>query len=428
MAVAAQPRLIHSDPDVLGSVPVFAGTQVPVSSLWDYIKSGDTLAAFLEHFPTVRREQALAVLELARETVAGAPPEQVAAPVASPTQPLDRYSRQMKFPAIGAEGQEKLRASRVTLCGCGALGTVIANILARAGVGHLRIVDRDFIETSNLQRQVLFDEADIAANLPKAEAAARKLRQINSAIQVEPVVTDVDHTIVLELVHDADVILDGSDNFEVRYLLNDAAIKLNKPWVYGGAIGSHGQTMTIVPGQTPCLRCVIESSPQPGMAATCETAGVLAPIINIIASLQATEALKLLTGHPEAINRDLIYVDVWDNELRRFKIAKLKDTTDCPCCRHRRFDWLEGKEGAQTTSLCGRNAVQISHKSATSLKLVELARHLEGLGGQVALNKFLLKFSLDGFDFTVFPDGRAIIKGTSDVEKARTLYAKYIGH
>ncbi len=341
---------------------------------------------------------------------------------------LDRYSRQMKFPGMGEAGQRKLLASSVTLCGCGALGTVIANVLARAGVGRLRIIDRDFIETSNLQRQVLFDENDIAENLPKSEAAARKLRAVNSSIHIEAVVADVDHTNILDLVRDADLVMDGTDNFEVRYLINDAAVKLGKPWVYGGAIGSHGQTMTIIPGKTPCLRCVIEGAAPPGMAATCETAGVLSPIINIIASFQAAEALKILTGNLDAINKDLVYIDVWDNELRRFKIAKLKDTADCPCCKHRQFDWLDGKEGAHTTSLCGRNAVQIAHKSATGLSFAALAKNLEGVAGAVTHNRFLMKFTADGFDFTVFPDGRAIIKGTPDIDKARTLYAKYIGH
>src|SRR6516165_10202647 len=207
---------------------------------------------------------------------------------------LDRYSRQVRFPALGEAGQRRLLASRVTICGCGALGTVLANHLARAGVGRLRIVDRDFIETHNLQRQILFDEQDVEDNLPKAEAAARKLRLINSTIQIEPVVTDIDHTNILELVGDADLILDGTDNFEIRYLINDTAVKLNKPWVYGGCIGAHGQTMTILPGETPCLRCVFEAAPSPGEAGTCETAGVLGPIVNIVASFQATEAIKIL--------------------------------------------------------------------------------------------------------------------------------------
>jgi adenylyltransferase/sulfurtransferase len=340
---------------------------------------------------------------------------------------LERYSRQMRFPGIGEEGQRRLLASHVTLCGCGALGTVLANALVRGGVGHLRLIDRDFIETNNLQRQVLFDEHDVAENLPKAEAAARKLGAINSSVHVEPVVTDIDRTNILEVVGDADLILDGTDNFEIRYLINDAAVKLGKPWVYGGCIGSHGQTMTILPGETPCLRCVFEAAPAPGEAGTCETAGVLAPIVNIVASYQATEAFKILTGRREQINRDLIYIDVWDNVQRRIKISPLLGKVDCPCCRHRRFEWLEGEQGSHTTSLCGRNAVQVSHRTPAQLNFEELARHLETLG-EVSYNRFLLKFEVEGFQFTVFSDGRAIIKGTDDVDRARTLYAKYIGH
>jgi molybdopterin/thiamine biosynthesis adenylyltransferase len=340
---------------------------------------------------------------------------------------LERYSRQMRFFGIGEAGQRKLLDSHVTLCGCGALGTVLANALVRAGVGHLRLVDRDFIETHNLQRQVLFDEHDVAENLPKAEAAARKLGAINSSVFVEPVVTDIDRTNIVELCQDADIILDGTDNFEIRYLINDVAVKLGKPWVYGGSIGSHGQTMTIVPGETPCLRCVFEAAPAPGEAGTCETAGVLSPIVNIVASFQVAEAIKLLTGKRDKLNRELIYIDVWENIQRRIKIAPLLGKVDCPCCKHRRFEWLDGAHGAQTTSLCGRNAVQVAHRSATKLNFEDLAKHLEMLG-EVSYNRFLLKFVADGHEFTVFPDGRAIIKGTSDVDKARTLYAKYIGH
>lgn len=340
---------------------------------------------------------------------------------------LDRYSRQIRFYGVGEEGQQRLLNSHVTLCGCGALGTVLANALVRAGVGHLRLIDRDFIETSNLQRQVLFDEHDVAENLPKAEAAARKLGAINSSVHVEPVVTDIDRTNILELVQDADLILDGTDNFEIRYLINDAAVKLNKPWVYGGCIGGHGQVMTILPGETPCLRCVFEAAPSPGEAGTCETAGVLGPIVNIIASFQATEAIKILTGRRDKINRELTYFDVWENTIRRIKIAPLLGKVDCPCCGRRQFEWLEGAHGSQTTSLCGRNAVQVSQRSPAALNFEEMAGHLEKMG-EVSYNRFLLKFAVDGFEFTVFPDGRAIIKGTSDVDKARTLYAKYVGH
>ncbi len=341
---------------------------------------------------------------------------------------LERYSRQMRFPGMGEAGQRKLLESHVTLCGCGALGTVLANALVRAGVGHLRLVDRDFIETHNLQRQVLFDEHDVAENLPKAEAATRKLHAINSTVHVEPVVTDIDRTNIEDLVKDADLILDGTDNFEIRYLINDVAVKLGKPWIYGGSIGSHGQTMTILPGDTPCLRCVFEAAPNPGEAGTCETAGVLSPIVNIIASYQVTEAFKILTGQLDKINRDLIYVDVWENIGRRIKIAPLKGKVDCPCCGRRKFEWLDGEQGSQTTSLCGRNAVQVAHRHSSKLNFEEMATHLQMLGEEVSYNRFLLKFQTDGHEFTVFPDGRAIIKGTDDVEKARTLYAKYIGY
>src|SRR3989440_7369517 len=332
---------------------------------------------------------------------------------------LERYSRQMRFYGIGEAGQRKLLDSHVTLCGCGALGTVLANALVRAGVGHLRIVDRDFIETHNLQRQVLFDEHDVAENLPKAEAAARKLAAINSSVYVEPVVTDIDRTNILGLCQDADIILDGTDNFEIRYLINDVAVKLGKPWVYGGSIGSHGQTMTILPGQTPCLRCVFEAAPAPGEAGTCETAGVLAPIVSIIASFQVAECLKILTGQLDTINRELIYIDVWENITRRIKIAPLLGKVDCPCCKHKRFEWLEGEQGSQTTSLCGRNAVQISPPNGAKLNFEEMATHL-GKIGAVNFNRFLLKFDVDSYQFTVFPDGRAIIKGTNDPDKART--------
>src|ERR1051326_2063473 len=315
---------------------------------------------------------------------------------------LERYSRQMRFYGVGEEGQRRLLDSHVTLGGCGALGTVLANALVRAGVGHLRLIDRDFIETSNLQRQVLFDEHDVAENLPKAEAAARKLSAINSSVHVEPVVADIDRTNIEELVRDADLVLDGTDNFEIRYLINDVAVKLGKPWIYGGSIGSHGQTMTILPSETPCLRCVFEAAPAPGEAGTCETAGVLSPIVNIVSSFQATEAFKILTGRRQQINRELVYIDVWENVNRRIKIAPLLGKVDCPCCQHKRFEWLDGQQGSQTTSLCGRNAVQVAHRVASKLNFEEMASQLKTMGGDVSFNKFLLKFNAEGHEFTVF--------------------------
>jgi molybdopterin-synthase adenylyltransferase len=340
--------------------------------------------------------------------------------------PLDRYSRQIRFPQLGESGQRALLNSRVTLCGCGALGTVLANHLARAGVGMIRIIDRDFIETHNLQRQILFDEDDVASNLPKAEAAARKIRAINSSITVEPVVTDLDHTNILDLLGDADLILDGTDNFETRYLINDAAVKLDKPWIYGGVIGSEGQTMTIVPGKTPCLRCLIETAPPPGMTPTCDTAGVLGPAVAVIASFEAIEAIKLLAGKHDALNTHLIMVDVWDWTFRQLKVAGLVGKVDCPCCVRKNFEWLEGAMGSHTTTLCGRNAVQVAVRRGEPLDFRELAGRLNGIS-DVRHNAYMLRFATDGYEFTVFPDGRAIIKGTNDVTKARTLYSQYVG-
>jgi adenylyltransferase/sulfurtransferase len=340
--------------------------------------------------------------------------------------PIERYSRQVRFPMLGEAGQRKLMASKVTICGCGALGTVLANHLVRAGVGQIRIVDRDFIETHNLQRQILFDEQDVADNLPKAEAAARKLRLINSQVKIEPVVTDIDHTNILDLVSDADLILDGTDNFETRYLINDAAVKLNKPWVFGGVIGSEGQSMTIRPGLTPCIRCVVQDNPPPGMTPTCETAGVLGPAVSVVASFEAVEAIKLLSGAYDALNTELFVIDIWDWTFRRLKIKGLLGKVDCPCCKHRNFEWLDGALGSHTTTLCGRNAVQIATRRADQLNFAEMASRLASLA-EVRHNAFMLRFTAEGHEFTVFPDGRAIIKGTNDIAKARTLYAQFVG-
>lgn len=345
----------------------------------------------------------------------------------NPADPLDRYSRQIRFPGLGEAGQKRMMASRVTICGCGALGTVLANHLVRAGVGKVRVVDRDFIETHNLQRQILFDEQDVRDNLPKAEAAARKLRVINSQVEIEAVVTDIDHTNILDLVGDADLILDGTDNFETRYLINDAAVKLNKPWIFGGVIGSEGQTMTIIPGKTPCIRCLIETSPPPGMTPTCETAGVLGPAVAVIASFEAVEAIKILSGAHDVLNTELIMVDLWDWNFRRLKVAGLYGKVECPCCQKRNFEWLDGTLGSHTSTLCGRNAVQIATRRSEPLNFPEMSQRLAPLG-EVRHNAFMLKFNTEGFEFTVFPDGRAIIKGTNDIPKARTLYAQFVGN
>jgi molybdopterin/thiamine biosynthesis adenylyltransferase len=342
------------------------------------------------------------------------------------TPELNRYARQIRYPAFGEEGQRRLLASRVLVCGCGALGTVLANTLVRAGVGHVRIVDRDFIELNNLQRQVLFDEDDVAANLPKAIAAANKLRRINSQIEIEPIVADVDHTNIEQLCQGVDCIVDGTDNFEIRFLVNDVSLKHSIPWVYGGCLGCEGQSMTILPGETPCLRCLMADTPPPGTTPTCDTAGILAPIINVIASIQASEAIKILSGHREDISRMLTIVELWDNRIRQVKVAGLRETVDCPACRRREFPWLAGQRGSHTAVLCGRNAVQLTFPQRQPLSLESLAAKLAGVG-QITRNPFLLRLAVDDYLLTIFPDGRAIIGGTDDIATARTLYAKYIG-
>lgn len=341
---------------------------------------------------------------------------------------LERYSRQILFREIGEAGQRKVCGSRVLLCGCGALGSVLADGLTRAGVGFLRIVDRDFVELSNLQRQVLFDEADVAEGLPKAIAAGRKLARINSQVQLEPIVADINSQNILGFADGVDLIVDGMDNFETRFLINDTSLATGTPWIYGGCIGSHGQTMTIFPGETACLRCLIEAPPGAGAAETCDTAGILAPTINVIASLQIVAALKILSGHSEQIDPALTIVDVWDGTLRKMNTRNLRDQGRCPACVGGVREWLAGTRGSQTTVLCGRNAVQVSPAERAPVSLSDLADKLRGVG-DVAVNPFLLRLTVNSGEFvmTVFPDGRAIIKGTQEPAVARGLYARYVG-
>jgi adenylyltransferase/sulfurtransferase len=347
----------------------------------------------------------------------------------------DRYNRHVLFAPLGKEGQENICRATAVVAGCGALGTTIANALARAGVGNLRIIDRDFVEESNLHRQTLFDEQDCRENMPKAAAAERKLKQINSAIAITGLVTDINPSNVEQLIAGATVVVDGTDNFETRFVVNDACVKHGIPWVYGGAVGSSGMTMTIVPGQTPCLRCVFEDAPPPGMTPTCDTAGIIGTLPGVIGSIQATEALKLCAGRREAISTKLLSLDLWSGEIHQFSVAKARESGNCPCCKQRKFEFLEGQHASTNTSLCGRNAVQISPPKAGVLDLQALAAKLRAATGVsgVAVNKFLLRFSAAGneasrvLEITVFPDGRAIIKGTANIAEARTAYAKYVG-
>jgi molybdopterin-synthase adenylyltransferase len=338
---------------------------------------------------------------------------------------MDRYIRQMRFPPLCEEGQRRLSAARALICGCGALGSVIANTLVRAGVGAVRIVDRDFVELSNLARQALFDEADATAGMPKAVAAAEKLRGINSAVEIEPIVADVNHANIERLCDGVDVIVDGTDNFETRFLINDAAVKLRIPWIYGGCVGAEGQTMTILPGETPCLRCLMETCPPPGSTPTCDTAGILGPIAGLIASIEAMEAIKILSGNRDAVSRHLTVIDLWQNHIKQVDVSRLRDEVDCPTCKRGEYAWLSGREGGQTAVLCGRNAVQLSHPG-TSISLTDLAQRLAGVG-QITLNRYLLRLKVPPYEITLFSDGRAIISGTDDVTVARTIYAKYIG-
>lgn len=331
----------------------------------------------------------------------------------------ERYSRQILFPGIGEAGQQRLLDARVAVAGCGALGSFQAGALARAGVGFLRIIDRDYVELSNLQRQWLFDERDAEQALPKAAAAARKIAAINRDVQTEPVVADLTASNVADFFDDVDLILDGTDNFETRYLINDYAVDRGRPWIYGAAVGSYGITMPVVPARTACLRCVYPDPPA-GAQPTCETAGVLGSITALIASLQVAEALKILCGAEPS--RKITTVDVWSGEIRQ--VAQPGPDEQCPACGRREFPYLEESFRAPV-SLCGHNAVQI-HERRRPLDLGDLAVRLKPLG-QVRANEFALRFETPPYLLTIFPDGRAIVKGTTDTDVARSLYARYIG-
>lgn len=342
---------------------------------------------------------------------------------------LDRYRKQMLFAPLGEAGQQRLQDSCALIVGCGALGSVIAETLARAGVGHLRIVDRDFVDLSNLQRQVLFDEEDVAQRLPKALAAATKLSRINSAIQIEPHVADVRSSNVLELLAGVNVILDGTDNFETRFLINDAAWETKTPWVHAGCVGSHGQVAALIPGKSPCFRCLMPDVPDAGGAETCDTAGVLGSAVNIVASLQAMLAIKILTGHSDSIPPELIVLDVWEPSLRRLNLAGLAASDDCACCGKGDRTWLQGEQGSRTTVLCGRNSVQVTPAASQDrLNLKQLAERLSR-SGDVRSNPFLVIFrpADSSCELNFFADGRAIISGTEDLSVARSLYARYLG-
>ncbi|HEX8559902.1 MAG TPA: ThiF family adenylyltransferase [Pyrinomonadaceae bacterium] len=337
---------------------------------------------------------------------------------------MERYSRQILFEGVGAEGQRRLRASRALVVGCGALGSAQVETLARAGLGSLRVVDRDFVEESNLQRQTMFTERDARERTPKAAAAARRVAEINSDVECEGVVADVTASNVERLVAGCDVVLDGTDNFATRFLVNDACVKAGVPWVYGAAVGSYGVTMTVRPRLSPCLRCVFPDAPAAGSAPTCDTAGVLMPIISIVAAVQSAEALKLLAGRAESLHGGLMQFDVWRNEWRR--ISAGAPAPDCPTCALGRFETLEAEAVELATVLCGRDAVQVSPRGARPLDLDALAKRLSA-AGEVKSNEHLVRLRAGGYELTVFRDARAIVRGTDDAAVARTVYARYVG-
>ena len=350
---------------------------------------------------------------------------------------VPRHHRQMLLPGIGENGQAALASAHVLVAGCGALGSVAIDQLARAGVGTLTLVDRDVVELTNLQRQTLYIEKDVTAGAAKADAAARRVREIDSSLVVHPVVEHLGAENVLELLSGVTLVVDGLDNFPTRYLLNDACIKEKIPLVYGGAVATGGMSMTIVPEETPCLRCVFPDAPPPGTTETCDTAGVLAAAVNTVASHQVAQAIKLIVGASDALDRDLVSWDLWANESRRIGLRDAR-RADCPCCARHEFSFLEPASEEQATTLCGRNSVQIVpanvRKQATKVDLAALSDRLAA-HGKFALSEGLLRGRIDGLEgeegdpveLTVFPDGRAIVTGSIEPEFARSIYARFVG-
>jgi molybdopterin-synthase adenylyltransferase len=341
----------------------------------------------------------------------------------------ERYSRQILFREIGPKGQERLLSSRVLIVGCGALGASHAEMLSRAGVGKLRIVDRDFVEFTNLQRQTLFKESDAAERLPKAIAAKNRIREINSDIEIESTVADVNNSNVESLIDGCDLVLDGTDNFQIRYLLNDACVKHEKTWIYGAAVSSYGTTMTIRPGETPCLRCIFEDMPDAGSAPTCDIAGVIMPIISSISAIQVAEAIKLLVGDIASLHRSLVQIDIWTSDWRKIKLAGQNE--DCVCCVKNRFEFLDADAREFSAVLCGRDAVQIAPPHPAQIDLAAFAARLAAVPEvaryEIKQNEYLVRFAADDREITLFADGRAIIKNIDDPAAARSLYSRYIG-
>jgi molybdopterin/thiamine biosynthesis adenylyltransferase len=338
----------------------------------------------------------------------------------------DRYSRQTRFTPLGGEGQSRLVAARVAVVGCGALGGVSALALARAGVGHLRLIDRDVPERSNLPRQVLFEEADIEAGLPKAVVAAKHLARINSATSYEPIVADLTADRAATLLRDVDLIVDGTDNFETRFLVNEVCCREGIPWIHGGAIGAEGRVLAVVPGRTACLRCLVPEPPAPGSLPTCDTAGIIGPTALVVGAVQAAEAMKLLACGEAAANNRLLVCDLWEGSWRTVDLAALAKA-GCPTCRGGDFPWLEARLGGRPTALCGRDAVQVPAPSSGGTDLTALATRLRSLG-LVTANAWMVRAEVEpGVCLSVFADGRTIVSGTRDEARARTIVSRYLG-
>lgn len=341
---------------------------------------------------------------------------------------FERYSRQLRFAPWALKGQQQLSQRRALVVGVGALGSVSAELLTRAGIGTLRLVDRDFLQISNLQRQSLYDERDVELGLPKAIAAANRLGRINSNIRIEPHVADINFRTLPKLAHEVDVIIDGTDNFETRFLINDFALQHDRPWIFGGCIGAQGQTLTVVPQQTICLRCLMPNGPPPADALeTCDTSGVLGPIVQVVGAVQAMEALKILSGNHDALNLHLQVFSMWDNRWQQMKVQQGPQRSECPACSKRDFPWLHGRQGSQLQVLCGRNSVQIRPQHEQQLDLEAIGRQWRD-AGRVASNEYLVKLQREDFELSLFADGRAIIYGTDDLLRARTIYSQFVGN
>lgn len=358
---------------------------------------------------------------------------------------LRRYHRQMILPDFGPDGQRRLAGAHAVVLGCGALGCSIADLLARAGVGTISLIDRDIVELTNLQRQSLFDERDAAEGTPKAEAAKHRLEKINSAVRLRAMVADFTPGNAERLLFRTEerppsVLIDGTDNFETRYLLNDIAVKHGVPYVYGAAVGTRGMQTSILPGRTPCLRCTFEEPPPPGASPTCDTAGVFGPVIAVIAAHEASDAIKIMLGRDDLLAMSLLDLDLWSGRQRRVDLSAQGPRADCPCCSARRFEFLEGGRGDANSALCGQNAVQISPATTPiadrRVNLDELAARLAAHGTFKVMGRMLIRGRLDAerspegppLELTVFADGRAIVKGTTRADVARTVYAKYVGN